>query len=264
MQRPRGQIRALSAPVRFAITCLLLVTTAGMAASVAQIYLHHHNRDEQPDFTLTDLEGSYHGVTSQAPLLTALLDHHPQGIDGATEDDILTEDERQLLIDWLNSDRISEDYDNLDLGDSAPAEIISMYCLDCHSQSATRGTEASKALALEYWEDVRAVAFSVEIEPTPIELLITSTHTHALGLMPVGLLLIGLLAGSRWPGGMVGVLSVLIGFGLLVDISGWWVSRYAVQGIWLVMIGGGMFVCGSLLGCAAVLGDLWWPMRREA
>jgi hypothetical protein len=139
-----------------------------------------------------------------------------------------------------------------------------MSCLDCHSQSATRGTEASRALSLEYWEDVRAVAFSVDIEPTPVELLITSTHTHALGLMPVGLLVIGLVVCSRWPGGIVSVLTVLIGLGLLVDIGGWWVSRAAVQGIWLVMIGGGMFVGGSLLGCAAVLLDLWWPMRREA
>jgi hypothetical protein len=107
---------------------MLMTLGGGLIAALLHMQLHHQNRDSEPGLTVTDLKGVYHGVTSEAPMLRQLKNGHPKDKtpDGSST---ISDEERQILIDWLNSDRISEDYDNLDLGDAAPAEIIAIGCL---------------------------------------------------------------------------------------------------------------------------------------
>ena len=121
------RLRSCSLGVRLGVAALAIVLLAGLGASAAHLRLHYQNRDEQPGFTMSDLEGAYHGVSSRAPLLTALEGGHP---------DDLGADEREALLRWLRSDSLSADYDNLDLGEEAPAEIIAFACLECHSRSS--------------------------------------------------------------------------------------------------------------------------------
>ena len=175
-------LRRLPGPARLGIGALVCVLLGGLVASGAYMKEHHEVRDGEEGLTMTDLKGSYHGVRATAPLVTALDRGHPEE---------LAEAERKILSDWLASDRISEDYDNLDLGESAPVEILDMRCLSCHSRNSE--DEVASALPFEYWDDVKKLAFSREIEPTDPKVLLASTHAHSLALS-VQALILALLA----------------------------------------------------------------------
>ena len=254
------RLRDLRPAAKFGLTCLLITILGGFATSFLHMVEHHSKRDEQPGLSMTDLRGAYHGVTSIAPMIAALEINHPAELDMEGAEPLLPED-RQTLLDWLASDRISEDYDNLDLGDAAPAEILAINCLNCHSRQATLGDDVGQRIPLDYWSDVKDVSFSREINPTSVEILTTSTHTHALTMGAITVVICGLLLATSFPRRLVNGCIFLMGTGLLIDIGAQWLARPWEPAVWLILIGGGVYgVLASLAVLASIL-DMWLPRR---
>jgi len=247
--RNAPRLRHLPMPARAGVTALLVVFAIGLLASAAHMRNHHENRDGVPGLSMTDLVGAYHGINVPSPLAAVLRDGHPEG---------MPERERALLLKWLDSPRISEMYDDLDLGDDAPVELIAMNCLACHTRATADFAEPS----LVNWDDIRRIAFSTEINPLPVSVLVASTHAHALTLAAIGIVLILALLCSRWGALAVGSTGGLIGIGLLLDIGGWWVAREYAVAVWAIVVGGGMFNLGSVMALVLILGELWLPRRR--
>ena len=248
------RLRELGIGARVAITCLVLVFLIGFAASAQHLINHHENRDGEEGVSMTDLEGAYHGVNATAPLVTALERGHPSA-DEVGEAQALSEGERALLLDWLGGARISEDYDNFDLGDSAPAEIIARSCLECHTQR-----DASEAVpALEYWEDISKVAFSREIAPVPTEILAASTHTHALTLAAISVAIGLLWLGTRWPRKFKEALFAVGGIALLADLVCWWLARESAGLVVLIAVSGAAYSAAMVIALLGILADLWLP-----
>jgi hypothetical protein len=253
--------------VRIGLTGLVLTTIGGFVASGRHLVDHHANRDENPGLSMDDIRGAYHGVRTTAPLVTALERDHPADV---TEDVelLITDDERTLLRKWLASDRISEDYDNLDLGDAAPAEILSFRCLACHSRQATDDVAGAdgvgERIPLDFWDDVRKVAFSREINPVDVKILTTSTHTHALSLATLSFVVVLLLLGARVPRVLVGVATAVIGVALMMDIAAWWLARPRAEFVWIVVGAGGVYNAAMVLALLVILVDLWWPGGEAA
>ena len=251
-------LRDLGVMAKLGVACLVLTLLGGAAAAGMYLRMHHDNRDERAGLTIDDIKAHYHGIVSRAPLLVAMEKGHPGEL-SASEG--LPEDEQAILLAWLRSDRISEDYDNLELGSGAPAEILAMRCTSCHSRRAT-GEGAYRQLPLEFFDDVRSAAFSRDVQPVGTEILAASTHTHALSLATLGLVMSALGLATGWPRRLMGLLMLLCGAGLLGDIGGWWLTRVWAEGAWLVAGAGFVFNAAvGLLGLAA-LGDLLMPRRR--
>lgn len=243
------RLRELGLGVRIALTSLVLAFLIGFAASAQHLVNHHENRDGQPGVSLTDLEGAYHGVSATAPLVSALERGHPEE---------LPDGERALLLGWLGGERISEDYDNFDLGDSAPAEIIARSCVDCHG----RGDATPDVPALEYWDDVAKLAFSREIAAVPEEILAASTHTHALTLAAISVAIGLLWLGTRWPRWLKEWSFALGGLALLADLVCWWLAREHAGLVVLIAISGAVYAGVMVLALLGVLVDLWLPAPR--
>jgi len=240
------RLRELDFAARLALTCLVLVFAGGFAASAAHLVEHHHNRDERPGVSLEDLQGAYHCVRVTAPLILAMEREHPEELPAA---------DRELLVRWLRGARISEDYDNLDLGDLAPAEILTRSCMPCHSHA-----EASAEVPpLEYWEDISKLAFSREVEPVPIKILAASTHTHALTLAGISVAIGLLWLATRWPRGLKSWLFALSCLALLVDLACWWLARDHVELVVLIAISGAVYAGTSVLFLVGIVADLWLP-----
>jgi len=257
------KLRALSPAVRVGLACLVLTALGGLAASAHHIVAHHQGRDERPGLSVDDLRGAYHGVRTTASLVISLERDHPGDV---TEDSdlLLTARERDVLSRWLASDRISEDYDSLDLGDAAPAEIMAARCVACHSRQATLGDGVGQRIPLDYWDDVKKVAFSREINPVDVEILATSMHTHALSLATLSIVAAGMVLGTVWPRRLVHGLIAIMGIALVADIGGWWLARPWGGAVWIIVVGGGVYVAAVTLALLAVLVDLWRPATEKA
>ncbi len=175
VQWPR--LADLGRSARLGVVCLCLVVLGGLAASWQHIVNQNENRDEQPGLSVEDLEGAYHGVQTTAPLMKALTRGHPES---------LGKPQRETLTKWLTGERVAENYDNLDLGDSAPNEIISKNCLSCHSKKVEATSTIAKTVPLDGWSDVKRFAVSRKIEPLPVKVLIASDlHAHSLAWLQV-------------------------------------------------------------------------------
>lgn len=249
------RIRSMGLGLRLGLTCLLLTILGGLVAAAAQINEHHKNRDDQPGLSMTDIVGAYHGIDQPSRLVTSLSSGHPE---------TLAEPQRQALLTWLSGTRISEEYDNLDLGDRAPSEIIAQNCLSCHARNSSEGSGIGQTSPLEYWDDVKKLAFSRQISPPPESILILTTHTHALSIGVIGILLTLLLHWSRWPKSVTNVVGLLIGAGLLADIACWWLARTYVSLVYVIVVAGGVYMGFSMLACVILVADLWLPRGREA
>lgn len=247
------RLRDLAFGARLALTLLVLVLGGGLAASGYHLYEHHQNRDEKPGVSLEDLEGAYHGVNTTAPLISALERKHPEE---------LPEAERTLLLQWLRSSRISEDYDNFDLGDAAPSELIQRRCVECHSKNATKGDESSRKLPLDYWEGVKALAYSKQLTAVPVKVLAASTHAHALSLAVMSIVIGLLLLATRWPRALTSGLFACAALGLTADLASWWLAREWVAFVPVLVAAGFVYVASTALSLAALVLELWLPRPR--
>ncbi len=255
-------LRGLSCFARLGLTCMLLTVLGGLAASAMHVVHHYENRDELPELSFQDFEGAYRGVRAISPLIVALENGHPSEL-GSEYADSLPEADRAFLLEWLKSDRISEDYDNLDLGDLSPAEIIDQSCLECHARTPPANTTAPQSISLEYWDDVKKVAFSRTIHPTSPEILITSTHTHALGMASLALIIALMLMISSYPKWYRHGCVFVIGVALALDLGSWWIARVWIGGVWIMLIAGLFFGVSITLSTLSLMLEVWLPAAKN-
>ena len=249
-------LRNLSLGSRFGVMLLLVVLLGGMAASLTHLYWHYSNRDERPEFTIDDIRANYRGLDAPASLLTALERGHPEK---------LPADRRAALLVWLKGKGLSENYDNLDLGALSPSEIIARNCVECHSTKAPATVDAkARAIPLEYWNDVKKVAFSRKVDPTPPKIIAMSTHAHALSLGTMSLVLAILGWMTLMPRKLIGTLVFLSGLGLLGDIGSWWLARNADIFVTLIAVSGGIYSFCTVALILVIMIDLWLPRPASA
>lgn len=244
-------LRSLGSLHRLGLTFLLLMLAGGFVASGTHLFNKTHERDQLKEMSLDDVKGTYHGIRTRAPLLVALERNHPESLPAA---------DRERLTKWLTGNRVTEDYDNPDLGANAPAEILSKNCISCHSRNATDA--AAKKVPLEFLDDVRVLATSRDVSPNPAEAIVASTHAHAISLGTMSLVL-GLMLGlSRWRGGFAGLVFAVHGLGLICDIGGWWLTRSNDSFAMLIVAGGAAYFATAGLLLLMLIADLWLPARR--
>ena len=246
------RLRDLPAAMRAGISALLLVIVGGLAASATHLIWHHENRDDTKGVSYTDIAGAYHGVTAEAPLVRALNRNHPPELPEAS---------RKILLDWLASGRISEDYDNIDLGDNTPGAIIAANCVSCHASDAS--DPVARKIPLKFFDDVKRQAFAKNIQPTDIKILAASTHTHALALGTLSLILAALTIATRFSRGIGAILIAVGGIALLVDIGAWWLARDNAMWVKAIFIAGPSYAIATGLSCVLVLADMWLPKSRS-
>ncbi len=240
---------------RLGIALLVLVLLGGFVVSGLYMRWHYDARDGQPGLTIDDIKGHYHGVNAPSPLISALESGHPED---------LPEPDRDALLEWLTSGaNLSLGYDDLDLGDEAPAEIIAAFCLDCHSRDA-EGPDAYAQLPLEYWDDIQPIAHATDIAPAPIEIIAVSQHTHApsMAIILTVLALLGAMTRAARP--LIGAVVLLGAVGLAADMASWWLARTNADFAYLIVAGGFMYGASSMLIGITVILDCLIPAPDPA
>lgn len=238
---------------RLGLTGLMAVLLMGLVASAAHLFWHYEKRDEQPGLTVDDVRSAYRGINSPSRLHESLMSGHPEQ---------LPKDSRQTLIKWLEGSKVAEDYDSLDLGASAPGELIAKNCVSCHSRKAEKADPRARALPLEFWDDVKKVAFARKIEPVPVKIVAMSTHAHALSLATLSIVVSLLACATRLPRGLISLLIGLTGLALMFDIASWWLAREADVFVYLIVGAGAVYNAGTALLILLITLDLWLPSKR--
>lgn len=262
---PPWRLASLPLGARLSIAVLCAILGGGELASVLHLVEHHGKRDGQEGLSLIDIEGTYTGVRTQAPLRIALESGHPGELEGASP---LPDLERQALLDWLDKDSTAlvQAWDNLDLGDLMPADLLDLHCADCHSRTAPEAARSEPYL--EYIDGVTSVALSREILPNDTEILLASTHTHALSMGLIALVTILLAACTGWWSFLVGGLSLLCATSLGLDLAGWWLARGSAAWIPILVGAGAVHVASLCLLLALIAGEALlrpgWPGSRSS
>jgi hypothetical protein len=259
------RLRDLPLGMRVGLCALSVVLLIGLGASMTHLIWHHEMRDERSGMTYDDVRGAYHGMTTIAPLRSALERGHPESLDKA---------QRDALLDWLlgkadavgkrpgSNPGLSDLYDNPDLGADAPAEIISRSCLECHSRRVSAEYPGAARYPLERWDDVRAISISREIKPADPKKLVISVHAHALSLGTLSLVVCVLLWLTRWPRGLVSVSVALAGVGLVADFAGQLLARPYGGAVAAIVAGGVVYTSVTTVQVLAVMAEMLLPSKR--
>lgn len=249
------RLRSLGWFARLGLAAMVLTLLGGSAASGFYLYLKYEKRDERPGLTLDDIRGHYHGIRSEAPMIRALSDgSHDQWIDEAIRKD---------LLDWLSLDNPLGEYENIDLYVDSPRFMLEDSCLSCHSPTAT-GDNAAPEISLINLEQVAANSQSREILPVNMTILAASTHTHALSLAVLAMVMAGLFIATSWPRFLTGPIVALTGLALLADIGSWWLTRDNIAFAPVIAIAGTIFNGGVGLMGVMILLDLCLPRIKPA
>ncbi|TAJ17519.1 MAG: hypothetical protein EPO68_09410 [Planctomycetota bacterium] len=251
MSAPALRLRALPFLVRVGLSGVVAALALGLWASLEHVREHHQNRDGQAGVSSTDLLGAYHGVSVPAPLVTALERGHPEALAPA---------DRDALLAWLRGADVSQRYDDPDLGERAPAELLGRSCLACHARRATDGDGIGERVPLEYWDDVAKLAQAQELAATPRAILVTTTHTHALALGTLAVI-VGALAWATRFGKLRELVIAAMGIGLAADLASWWLVRESASWLWLLIGAGALYAASTALALVLVLAELWLPKR---
>jgi len=257
------RLRDLSLLARLGVACVVLVLLGGLAASAEHVVDHHGPKDDIKGLSLDDVMGAYHGVQAPPLLAAALQRGHPENLSSKAKD---------ALLDWVlgpadasgkraGPKQLAENYDNFDLGDMAPNELIAANCNSCHARAVADTHAIAKTVPLDRRDDVLRLALPKNLTPVSTEILITSTHTHALSLGTLAVVTIALVLATGWPRRLVSLAAFLIGAGLLVDLGGQWAARQYAWGVYLLIGGGSVYGGASVLALLAVLVDLCLPRR---
>jgi hypothetical protein len=246
-------LRQLNVPLRLSVACFVLILAGGYAAALAYMVHHYSGKDERAGLSMEDLAGSYHGVSQESPLRRSLQGEHGRSYAG--------EEERGFLLQWLANDRdqISEDYDHLDLGDQAPAEILDRNCVSCHARNPTDAAAAQgigERVPLEFWDDIAKVAYSRKLHPVPTHILLVSTHTHALTLALLTLASSLLVWCTSWPGRLRDALILLAWIALVLDLGSWWLARFDPRWVYAIVVGGALYGIAYALHLLAITVEL--------
>ncbi len=250
-------LRNLPFGAKLGILCAVVVLFGGYEfAAIKHLIEHHSPRDGEEGFSLADVEGVYHGLNVESSLRGAIERGHP---------DTLPAEEREALLDRLRSEPndIRTNYDNFDLGDLAPAEIIDRSCLSCHARSAS--DPVGRTIPLENFTDVEAIAFSRNVPPMDPAILLASLHAHAPTMAVITIVVAILACMCGWaPGWLRGLLILLAGAALLVDMASWFPAR-SYGSLSALILGGGVLhsaAMGLLMLIVAV--ELLLPARRSS
>lgn len=261
------KLRALPTGLRLGLVCLCLVVLLGLGASATHLVWHYEKRDERAGMSYDDIAGAYHGVSTVAPLRRALERGHPE---------TLAKPQRDALLDWLlgkadasgkrpgTNPRVSDEYDNPDLGDLAPAEIMSRSCAECHARANASKSPVARTIPLDTWDDVRSISISRDVKPTDPKKLVISIHAHALSLGCLSLVLSLMLWWTRWNRGLVSGVVFLAAMGLLVDFACQILARQSAALVAGIIVGGTLYSGLSVLTVLAIIADLLLPKPRSA
>ncbi len=230
-------------PGRIFLSSCSVAFIAGWFFSTALIWTQYETSDAEAGLSLRDVRWHFSGNPFQNRFETM--------VEGEMLEYLTIEEDANLLRQWSiqpNLPDFSEPNHKQFYQDNIHP-IIELDCLECHEPGgkAEESPLRSYDEVLPYLERDRGI---------PIPSLLKLSHIHLFG-MSLLLLVTGALAFSFLSPRKAGILSSLTGLGLLLDVGGWWSTKFFPETAFLVLVGGSLFGGSFLLTHLSLLHRYW-------
>jgi hypothetical protein len=228
----------ISVSERILNSFFLLTIALGYLFSLGQIFFSHQGRDGLPGLSIKDVIIAYHGSADQTRLAAA--------INGPMAINLKYPEDKQVILDWINSGAARESYEN------KVAPILQRDCITCHAPASGMNLPA-----LTNYEQVSKLTEAHTGASIPS--LVRISHIHLFGiafiLFFVGKLFI-LCDMPVW----LKRLTIGIPFmSMLIDIFAWYLTRENPVFAYLLVFSGALLGLSLNFQIGMSLYQMWLP-----
>jgi hypothetical protein len=287
MQDDAPRLARLTPPAKLLLTLFLLIVGPGYLFGTANIFFQHQGADLEPGLTVDDLRRTFHGMEkrvaadAKTSVNSTMLEQVRPGGDMREYLEEGGEPAVRGLLTWLEDGAKEASFSQAGLaqaGDPAAREILAAHCITCHNAdggemedvpfAATAEGQPTYALVMEVakpeYEQTGSEPQTLVLAPTGRKELVHITHVHIL-TVPVFTLIVGVLFLMTGLGARAKLLiAPLPMLAVLLDISSWWIARFAEPFIFVIAASGAVFGAAYGLQIVCVLGSMWFGRSDDA
>ncbi len=230
------RLGSLPSMSKIILTLFLILAGIGYLLGFLNIFLTYNLVDGEPGLSVTDVRMSYYGSRNKTALEKA--------IDGSMKQYFASDSEYTSVKDWVSDGASENDWDSTIL------PIFDSSCNTCHSSAA-----AIAGVVMETYSDVEG--YLGQDSGKSWSRIVSVSHTHVLGTIPVIFLLVLILSFSSYPAMLKNLVSIFAFAAVFIDIGSWSLAKLAPGFAVLVILGG--ISLGISFGLLVVLPlyDLW-------
>ncbi len=223
-----------SLPIKVLFTGYLIVIGIGLAIAGLQILLTHGMADGKFGISVKDIVYSYYGNREGSKLEKALNGPMKQ---------YASPQERATLIEWVRKGAPNDEYEK------KVKPIIQNNCAKCHGVMPSIPDLTKKEVLKEYAK--------VDTGAT-IQELTRLSHIHLFGMAFIFMLLGFVFSFSVGINKIIKSILIFTPFGFqLIDITGWWLTKYWPEFAYFVIIGGFGYFSASAIMILISLYQMW-------
>lgn len=226
----------LHASSKIAITLFLLIAGLGYLLGFLNIVLAYSPVDQKPGLSIDDVRISFWGARQGTRL--------EKSIDGSMKQYFASTEELSKVKAWLRAGSSPGDFETV------IKPIFDPSCNTCHSREA-----AVAGVVLTSFDEVKT--YLAQDTGKPVPRLVSLSHTHVLGILPLIFILAFIFSFTRFPEKLKAPLMAFAFLAIVLDIGSWWLAKASGSLAALVMVGGVSLALSFLLLIVSSLWDMW-------
>ncbi|MDA8410555.1 MAG: hypothetical protein M0001_09210 [Treponema sp.] len=233
--QPTKGLDQLALPFKFALSTFLLICGIGYLLGVVNIWFSYAPVDGKPGLSVDDIRLAFHGDPSASKLQKAITGNMNQYISSP--------DDSKTLLTWIKAGHKEADYANVQ-------QVFTTNCDTCHSKDvATAGIVTDSYKSLEpLLESDQGVSWPR---------LITLSHIHINGLLPLMFCLSIIFSFSRFSDRLKGAIIVYSFASFTIDVAIWYFAKLFAEAAAFVILGGVLLGGAYALMILLPLWEIW-------
>jgi hypothetical protein len=235
---PKG-LKSIPMYSKIGISILLIVAGVGYLLGFANIITTYSPIDEHPGMSVADIRIAFYGAREKTRLEKA--------IDGTMKDYFVDQAGYQATKEWIAAGGKEGDFPRI-------KGIFDLSCNTCHSADA----QVAGVVTVEY-ENV--AEYLKQDTGKSIPRLISLSHTHVHGTLPVMFALIFIFSFTLYKNWIKTLVIAFSAAAILVDVGSWWVAKLAGFLAPVVILGGLTLALANAALILLPLYELWIKKR---
>ena len=231
---PKG-LKSIPMYSKIGITILLVVAGVGYLLGFANIIVSYAPVDEQPGLSIADIRIAFYGAREKTKLEKA--------IDGTMKEYFVDEAGYQTTKEWIAAGAREADFPRI-------KEVFDMSCSTCHSADA----QVAGVVTVDY-QDV--AEYLKQDTGKSISRLISLSHTHVHGTLPVMFALIFIFSFTLYKNWIKTLVIAFSAAAILADVGAWWLAKLAAFLAPVVILGGLTLALANAALILLPLYELW-------